>query len=152
MPDPVFRHKESKASPGFMFWKATISWQRHIKKALEPFDITHAQFVILAILLWHQKTRQTDEELTQVGIINRSRLDKMSVSNSLKKLAELRLVTRNENEHDSRAKSVCLTPQGAKLAAQIVPVVEKVDEDFFGSLDNERRTQLLLILNILDND
>lgn len=152
MPKPVFRHKESKASAGFMFWKVTMLWQRHIKKALESFGITHAQFVILAILLWHQKTRQTDEELTQVGIISRSRLDKMSVSTSLKKLVELKLVTRSENTHDSRAKSVYLTHQGAKLTAEIVPIVEDVDEEFFGNLDSDKHRQLLQILHTLDND
>jgi len=39
-------------SPGLLLWQTTIFWQRMIKKALEPYGISHAQFVIMVILLW----------------------------------------------------------------------------------------------------
>lgn len=28
-------------SPGFLLWQTTITWQRLIKDALEPYDISH---------------------------------------------------------------------------------------------------------------
>ena len=69
-------------SPGFLLWQTTISWQRMIKKALESHDISHAQFVIMAILLWwHSK----EKDVTQIDIVTMSKLDKMTVSKSLKK-------------------------------------------------------------------
>ena len=42
-------------SPGFLLWQTSITWQRLIKKALDSYDISHAQFVILAITLWFEK-------------------------------------------------------------------------------------------------
>jgi len=41
-------------SLGFLLWQTTTFWHRLIKKALEPYGISHAQFVIMAILLWWQ--------------------------------------------------------------------------------------------------
>ncbi len=50
MTNPPFGFDAPEDSPGFLLWQTTISWQRMIKKALEPHDISHAQFVIMAIL------------------------------------------------------------------------------------------------------
>lgn len=44
------------------------------------------------------------------------------------------LVARHENIDDTRAKSVQLTKSGVTLAHKLVPLVESVDEDFFGKL------------------
>ena len=41
-------------SLGFMLWQTTVLWQRQIKKSLEPCDISHAHFVIMAILMWFE--------------------------------------------------------------------------------------------------
>jgi MarR family transcriptional regulator, organic hydroperoxide resistance regulator len=35
-------------SHGFLLWQTTMIWQRQIKQALEPYNISHAQFVIMA--------------------------------------------------------------------------------------------------------
>lgn len=133
-------------SPGFLLWQTTISWQRMIKKALEPHDISHAQFVIMAILLWwHGK----EKDVTQIDIVTMSKLDKMTVSKSLKKLVGMDLVARHENQEDTRAKSVQLTKLGVALAGKLVPIVEGVDEDFFAKLPKKQEKDLIVILQKL---
>lgn len=140
MTNPPFGFDVPEDSPGFLLWQTTVSWQRLIKKALEPFDISHAQFVIMAILLWwHGK----DEAVTQIEIVNMSKLDKMTVSKSLKKLVSMDLVVRYENEADSRAKSVQLSESGVTLAKHLVPIVEAVDAEFFSHLDKPEEKQLI---------
>lgn len=146
MPKSTFSYKEAGESPGFLLWKTTTVWQRKIKKALESYQISHSQFVIMAILLWFEEHKQ---EATQILLINWSKLDKMTVSNALKCLANLAYVERRENLKDTRVKTVSLTPNGKTLAQQLVPIVEKIDEDFFGSLTPEKRKSLLEILNHL---
>ena len=42
------KQAELSANPAYQLWLATNAWQRCIRKALEPFDITHCQFVVLA--------------------------------------------------------------------------------------------------------
>ena len=107
-----------------------------IKKVLESHDISHAQFVIMAILLWWHGQKK---EVTQIDIIKMPKLDKMTVSKSLKKLVGMDLVAKYENIDDTRTKSVQLTT----LAAMIVPIIEGVDEDFFAKLLNCTLNHLL---------
>lgn len=148
MQNPPFGFEEPEDSPGFLLWQTTMIWQRLIKKALEPYDISHAQFVILANLLWwHGK----NEEVTQVMIIGMSKLDKMTVSKSLKKLALLGLVERKEHSTDTRAKTVALTYAGASLAKKLVPIVEGVDEHFFKKLTGKTENDLIVALRMLVN-
>ena len=133
-------------SPGFLLWQTTLSWQRMIKKALEPHDISHAQFVIMAILLWWHGQKK---EVTQIDIVTMSKLDKMTVSKSLKKLVGMDLVARHENQEDTRAKSVQLTKLGVALSAKLVPIVEGVDEYFFAKLPKKQEKDLIVILQKL---
>ena len=126
-------------SPGFLLWKTTTIWQRLVKKALEPSGISHAQFVLLASLLWFDLQKK---KLTQVDLIDSTKLDKMTVSSSLKKLVTLGLVSRVENQEDTRAKLVSLTSKGKSLAKKLVPVVEKVDKEFFAELKKTETKEL----------
>ena len=143
---PLFSFDSPEDSPGFLLWQTTISWQRIIKKALEPHDISHAQFVIMSILLWCCGQKK---EVTQIDIVTISKLDKMTVSKSLKKLVGKSLVARHENQEDTRAKSVHLTKSGISLTSKLVHIVEGVDENFFGKLQKKQEKNLIVILRKL---
>jgi DNA-binding MarR family transcriptional regulator len=130
-------------SPGFLLWQTTITWQRLIKKALEPHNISHAQFVIMALLLWLNEHKH---ETTQVLIATYSKLDKMTVSSSLKKLARDGLVTRIEHNTDTRAKCVSLTDSSKALVCKLIPIVEKIDHNFFQVIPKNEQTTFIQIL------
>ena len=133
-------------SPGFLLWQTTMCWQRLIKKELETYDISHAQFVIMATLLWwHMHNKQ----ITQKEIITMSQLDKMTVSKSLKKLAGAKLIKRKEKKEDTRTKLVVLTKQGIVLIEKLIPLVESLDTQFFGKLSPQEEQQLLPLLQKL---
>ena len=142
----VFGFTQPEDSPGFLLWQTTITWQRWIKKTLDPYHISHAQFVILAITLWHENNKQ---DVPQILIVRQSKLDKMTVSKALKTLVSEGLVKRFEHHEDTRAKSVHLTKKGRELISKLVPIVEKVDEDFFGVMKKSDRTLLITFLNKL---
>ncbi len=141
-----FGFEAPEDSPGFLLWQTTVTWQRVIKKTLDIYDISHAQFVIMAVLLWFEEHQ---ERPTQIAIARLSKLDKMTVSKSLKKLVSLGYMSREESQQDTRAKWVHLTPQGKKLASTLVPIVEKIDETFFGALGQDERQGLIRSLNKL---
>ena len=42
--------KNHKESMGLLFWQVSMLWQRKIKKVLQAYDLTHTQFVILAVI------------------------------------------------------------------------------------------------------
>lgn len=133
-------------SPGFLLWQTTMLWQRQIKKALEPYNISHPQFVILATLLWFDAHHY---DTTQVAIVNWTKLDKMTVSKSLKKLMALKLVNRSEHTTDTRAKSVSLTTQGKAMIHKLVPIVELIDSQFFGTTKAAEQKSLITLLRRL---
>ncbi|MCP5322713.1 MAG: winged helix-turn-helix transcriptional regulator [Candidatus Paracaedibacteraceae bacterium] len=130
-------------SPGFLLWQ---TWHRQIKKVLEEYSISHAQFVIMATLMWFGSRRY---DMTQVLIVNQTKPDKMTVSKSLKKLVGMSLVERHENQDDTRAKSVKLTKSGLALTRKLVPIVENVDSNFFGKLSKKQEKDLIVILRKL---
>jgi len=142
----VFSVEQPEDSPGFLLWQTTMTWQRRIKKELELYGIAHAQFVLLAILLWHDKIKQ---EPTQVILANWSKLDKMTVSKSLRGLVDQGLVARHEHPEDTRAKVVNLTAEGKFMASKLVPVVERIDAEFFGRLPDSDKQSLIHILSNL---
>lgn len=146
MTNSVFGFDKPENSPGFLLWQTTITWHRLIKKALDPYSISHAQFVILAITLWFESKNQ---EVSQSLIIRQSKLDKMTVSKSLKKLVAETYVKRMEHKEDTRAKSVLLTKKGKELVSKLIPIVEKIDEDFFGVVKKTDRQSLINVLNNL---
>lgn len=133
-------------SPGFLLWQTTMVWQRLIKKSLEEHNISHAQFVIMATLLWFEAHSY---DTTQIQIVTWTKLDKMTVSKSLKKLVLLKLVNRIEHETDTRAKSVSLAKKGTALVHKLIPIVEAIDNQFFGKTSATEQQKLIHILRKL---
>ncbi len=144
-----FGFEKPEDSPGFLLWQTTLTWQRHIKKALEVYELSHPQFVIMALLLWFQ-THHYDT--TQILIANWSKLDKMTVSTALKKLVLLGYVHRMEHETDTRAKSVSLTSKGKELVRKLVPLVEEIDAMFFSKTSVAEQKSLIRILKKLTSE
>lgn len=142
----VFGFEEPKDSPGYLLWKTTTAWQRQIKASLSPYGVSHAQFVIMAAVTWFT---ENDQPANQVNIATLSGLDKMTVSKSLKKLSGMSLIKRTEDKRDTRAKYVSLTVKGLELIAKLVPVVEGVDEAFFGALTITDQRALIKLFNRL---
>jgi DNA-binding MarR family transcriptional regulator len=139
MPDLPFGFDKPEDSPGFLLWQTTMIWQRHIKKALEQYNVSHAQFVIM----WFEAHGY---DTTQILIVNWSKLDKMTVSKSLKKLVQMGLVKRTAHEVDTRAKSVSLTEKGKDMVRTLVPIVEGIDSTFFSKASDQEQKSLVQIL------
>lgn len=146
MTNSTFGFDHPEDSPGFLLWQATVTWQRRIKKNLEAYDISHAQFVIMALLLWMQES-SSNTSPNQVTLVQLSKLDKMTVSQALKKLSAKNLISRVEHAVDTRAKTVSLTQEGKKLIRKLVPLIEKEDADFFKILtvDQQKNIKSLLL-------
>lgn len=146
MAKSAFGFEKPEHSSGFLLWQTMVIWQRQIKQALDPYDISHAQFVILANVLWFEEIKQIP---TQVLIARSTKLDKMTVSKSLKKLAKQGFIKRAEHSDDTRAKAVYLTASGKKNMLKLIPAIEKTDQAFFGVLSKNSQQSLISILNNL---
>ena len=142
-----FAEKEASDSTGLLLWQVTTLWQRSIAAALTTHDLTQVQFVLLASLLWLSSKEAC---ITQAMLARLTKLDVMMTSQVLRALEARGLVLRHEHPTDTRAKMLELTRAGKQLAAIAVPVVEEVDNIFFGAKgkprnDLNRQLQRLLV-------
>ncbi len=135
MPKEIeFHFKSPNNSPGYLLGQLTMLWQRKQKKSLDPLDLTHTQFVLLAALGWLSKKK---EVVTQVDIANQSNADRMMVSKVLRTLEEKGFITRQEHETDTRAKTIRLTTNGQVILQKAIIEVENTDLAFFATLDTK---------------
>jgi len=134
-----FGFEKPQHSSGFLLWQVTTLWQRKMKTALETIELSHSGFVILAGLLWFKEQKK---EVTQTVLINHTKLDKMTVSKSLKILEKNLFLRRSENEKDTRAKTIILTEKGIHLTKQAIVLVENIDKAFFSNLEAEEIKKL----------
>jgi DNA-binding MarR family transcriptional regulator len=140
MPNPLqFDFATPEDSPGFLLWRVTNAWQRATRAALEPYGLTHAQFVILAVLGWMNRT---PDPVTQSQLASRAGTDVMMTSQIVRALEERGLIERRVNPSDTRARWLRATDTGLELVARAVKVVEANDAAFFAVLETVQGTRL----------
>lgn len=133
---PVSQHQSPEQSPGFLLWRTTLSWQRSIRAALAPHDLTHVQFVLLASLWWLQD--HGGEPPTQAQLAGLAGADPMMASQVIRKLAARGLLERHLDPADSRARRLRLTTSGSALLAGALADVERADDAYFAALGPDR--------------
>lgn len=122
------RYHSHDDSTGLLFWQVSTLWQRAVKDALRPFNLTHTQYVILAVIA---ELNETDGDITQKMISDFSMIDPMTTSSTLRLLEKKGLAQRNPSKSDSRANTICTTGSGLELLGKAVRAVETVDAAFF---------------------
>lgn len=123
-------HADPHDSPGLMLWRVTNAWQRVIRATLEPFDLTHVQFVLLAVLV----SLDDAGPVTQRALATQAATDPMMTSQVLRALERKGLVERLEHPADRRARMLRATPEGVRLAGRANAAVEHADDDYFAVL------------------
>ncbi len=124
------RFRTPRESPGFLLWLVTNSWQRQLRAALDPIDLTHVQFVLLASLAWLSRNGET---VTQVRLAQQARTDVMMTSQVVRALERKGLLLRGAHPADNRARGLQVTPKGLRLVNKALRLVERADTRFFGA-------------------
>lgn len=135
-------------SPGFLLWKVSNAWQRKLRTALQPLELTHSQFVILATATW----MEAEEPLTQVRLSELTGIDPMTTSQIVRTLVNARLIERHQHPHDSRANTITVTRAGREKAQQAVVVVEAADVHFFAPISDSTKQLIELFTTLVRND
>ncbi len=117
---------------GLLFWQVSMLWQRKIKKVLQAYNLTHTQFVILAVI---EELTEQGKMVTQKNISDFSMIDVMTISSSVRLLAKKDLIARSQHESDTRANSIVNTNTGKSLLIKAVKAVDKIDKTFFFDRD-----------------
>ncbi|MDR1163283.1 MAG: MarR family transcriptional regulator [Candidatus Accumulibacter sp.] len=77
---------------------------------------------------------QSEEFVSQASIAKMADMDVMSVSQILRGLEAHDFLARSTNPKDTRANAIRLLEKGREAIRLALPIVEKIDEDFFGVL------------------
>ncbi len=127
------RHRSPDRSPGFLLWQVTNRWQAAQRAALQPFDLTHVQFVLLASLTW----LYADGPVSQRELADHAATDPMMTSQVVRVLERRGLVLRAAHPTDGRARALTVTSPGRALANRAVIAVEACDDEFFALLGGD---------------
>ena len=141
---------EYKKSTGLLFIRAYHKWHGLIKSQLKTIDLTHPQFVVLTTLA---ALLRQQEWVSQTDIARFSDMDVMTVSQIIRLLVKKELIMREVHPKDSRANIILLTDTGLQKVNQALPLVEGIDQAFFGKLEDKTEVfnQLLIALEA-END
>lgn len=141
---------EYKKSTGLLFIRTYHKWHGLIKNELKTIDLTHPQFVILTTLA---ALLRQQEWVSQTDIARFSDMDVMTVSQIIRLLVKKGLIMREVHPKDSRANIILLTDMGLQKVNQALPLVEGIDQAFFGKLEDKTEifNQLLIALEA-END
>lgn len=138
-------YQNYKESTGLLFWQSSMLWQRKVKQALQSYDLTHTQFVILAVI---EELSEQEICITQKKISDFSMIDVMTISSTVRLLEKKKLVFRTSNKTDTRANSISNTESGRNILKQAVMQVEQIDKAFFFN-DEGENTQFQKFLSTL---
>jgi len=116
-----------------------------IARAYEDrFGLTVPQWRLLCVLA-------EDGQLSQVQIVARTVMDKVTVSRAAQGLVKRRLVGRSQNAADGRSQLLALTPEGRNLFAEIAPLALAYEAALIAGLAPEEVTLLKRLLTRLQS-
>lgn len=130
------KYSNAEESPGFLLWQVTSIWQKAMRKALDPFELTHPQFVLLFSCKWLNE-RNEHTGITQVQLAQHTQMDVNVTSQVLRTLEKKGYIQRRPHPTDSRANVISVTKSGDVVASQAVAAVEVEDRAFFSGIGEE---------------
>lgn len=131
---------DANQGPGFLMWQVTNAWQRQVRAALAPLELTHVQYAILASLVALEN--QDGVAVTQRAVGDAAASDPMTTSQVVRGLEARKLLTRRTHPSDGRAWRLGTTASGRRLVSRADPLVRAADASFFAGLNRGRLDQL----------
>jgi DNA-binding MarR family transcriptional regulator len=113
---------------GDLLWHVTLAWQRAMRATLEPYELSHAQYVLLSSAA---ALGGGDQAPTPHSIAEHSGVDPVLAGQVLRRLAARQLVTRQLDDADPKLRRIVLTETGADLLAAAAEDVAVTDAEFF---------------------
>jgi DNA-binding MarR family transcriptional regulator len=133
--------QEHEKSPGFLLWQVSTNWRRLVEFALIEIGLTYSQFVLLASLGWLNSHKSV---VAQIELARHCRTDITMTSQILRTLEKKGYIERKMKEGNEKSKFPKVTKLGAKLIEQAIPIVEQVDQQFFGVLNDTKQCLKIL--------
>ncbi|RAK60171.1 MarR family transcriptional regulator [Phenylobacterium hankyongense] len=110
----------------------------------DRFGLSIPQWRLICVLAEYR-------ELTQGQVVARTVMDKVTVSRAAQGLLNRHLVGRSDHQADGRSHVLALTPQGARLYAEIAPLALAYEAALISGLAPEEVTLLKRLLSRLQS-
>jgi DNA-binding MarR family transcriptional regulator len=139
-------------TPGFLVWRLSLKWRAAVDRALQPIQLTHAQYAVLASLfgMLHAGLQPSQRQLA-----DHTGLDPIYISRLVRALERDGLLARAEHPSDTRALALSLTARGRATAEHAIAIVRDLQEQLTAPLGGTRarRTRVLLrdLRSLLDS-
>lgn len=121
------KHYQPGCSVGYLLNRARTELLASIDRELEPFDITAAQYSIMAHIAYEMAD-------SPAGLCKGIAYDPGAMTRMIDRLEAKKLVRRVRSPHDRRAITLELTDEGRtvmpKLRTQVVSVLNRLMRDF----------------------
>ena len=130
---------------GFVMWRIVGRYQREMDRALVAVDLTHLQFMLLALVAWFGRS---GEVVTQIELARSGGIQPMQISQTIRVLEAKKLLIRTRSGTDKRAKRVSLTGKGLKCLASAMPIAIEVQRELFGEPGRPGGALLNLMLQL----
>jgi DNA-binding MarR family transcriptional regulator len=110
---------------GSLVWRLSMKWRAAVDRAVAPFGLTHAQYVLIATLYGMSLAgaRPSQRELADA-----SGLEPVYVSRLARGLEEGGLIERTESAADPRAVELSLTRRGEDVVIQAIAAVRELHD------------------------
>ena len=125
---------DPRGIPGFVLWQVSKLWQRYLSSALKPFGIGSTEFVVLGNAV---RLSQMGIRATQTMLVEATKVDRMTASQTLRSLERKGLVERFDLAADKRTFHVAPTKSGTKIADDGLGEVIKAHTKFFEPLKDK---------------
>lgn len=122
---------EAEKIPGYLLWQVSKLWQRKLNSALADLKLSSTQAVILINV---PRLNQEKQVVTQMLLAEVTKVDRMTISQSIRTLERKGLVKRVVALRNKRAYHVELSEVGGEVAMQAVKRIITAHEAFFSSL------------------
>ena len=129
-----------------MVWRLSTKWRAAVDRAVAPFGLTHAQYVMLATLygLSLQGARPSQRELADA-----TGLEPVYVSRLARTLESSRLIQRRDAPDDTRAVEITLTRRGEKIVIPAIAAVHKLHDELLAAIGGPGSAATHLFRNTL---
>ena len=116
---------------GSLVWRLSMKWRAAVDRAVAPFGLTHAQYVLLATLygLSLQGARPKQRELAEA-----TGLEPVYVSRLARALEDADLITRTESSADPRAVELGLTARGQSVITDAIAAVRDLHAEMLAPI------------------
>ena len=121
----------TRADPGSLIWLTATRWRVAADRVLEPFGITHAQYVVLSALIGMGARQRRPN---QRALADEAGLDPLFVSKLVGPLERQGLVDRMRDPNDSRAIQLTLTEDGVATTRSAATAIRQLHESVFSGV------------------